>query len=90
MLFALTARDKAGHLQTRLDNRPDHLEYLDKTGCVVHAGPLMRADEKPMGSLIVLDLPNMAEAEAWAAQDPYAKAGLFQSVEIIHWNKVIG
>lgn len=90
MLFALTARDKADHLQTRLDNRPDHLEYLDKTGCVIHAGPLLGDDEKPVGSLIVLDLPDMAAAEAWAAGDPYAKAGLFQSVEVIRWNKVIG
>ena len=32
----------------------------------------------------------MAAAEAWAANDPYAKAGLFASVELVEWKKVIG
>jgi uncharacterized protein len=42
------------------------------------------------GSLVVLDLPNRAMAEAWAANDPYAKAGLFAEVRIEEWKKVIG
>jgi len=29
-------------------------------------------------------------AQAWASADPYAKAGLFESVELIAWKKVIG
>ena len=33
---------------------------------------------------------DMAAAEAWAAGDPYAKAGLFASVELTAWKKVIG
>mgnify|MGYP005698168267 FL=1 len=41
------------------------------------------------GSLIILDVGNMEEAKDWAAHDPYTKAGLFQSVELIAWNKVI-
>jgi uncharacterized protein YciI len=32
----------------------------------------------------------MAAAEAWAAADPYAKAGLFESVTIRAWKKVRG
>ena len=30
------------------------------------------------------------QAKAWAADDPYAKAGLFASVELTAWKKVIG
>ena len=30
-----------------------------------------------------------AAAEDWAANDPYAKAGLFDSVEIRAWKQVI-
>jgi uncharacterized protein YciI len=41
------------------------------------------------GSLIVLDLADMAAARDWAANDPYAKAGLFSSVDLIAWKKVI-
>jgi uncharacterized protein YciI len=32
----------------------------------------------------------MGAAEAWAKDDPYAKAGLFASVELIPWKRVIG
>lgn len=89
MLIALIARDKPGALQTRLDNRDAHLAYIKKTGVVSQAGPLLNGDEKMCGSLIVLDVEDMATAQAWADGDPYAKAGLFDSVELINWKKVI-
>lgn len=89
MLIALIARDKADSLQTRLDNRSAHLAYLEETGVVSQAGPLLDGDAM-IGSLIVLDVEDMAAAENWAANDPYAKAGLFASVELIVWKRVIG
>ena len=90
MLIALIARDKSGALQTRLDNRAAHLAYLDATGVVAQAGPLLDDAEQMIGSLIVLDVANMAAARDWAANDPYAKAGLFDKVELIVWKRVIG
>ncbi len=89
MLIALIARDKPGALQTRLDNRDAHLAYIKETGVVSQAGPLLNGDEQMCGSLIVLDVEDMATAQAWADGDPYAKAGLFDSVELINWKKVI-
>ncbi len=89
MLIALIARDKAGALQTRLDNRAAHLAYIDDTGVVAQAGPLLDGDAM-IGSLVILDVENLAAAEAWAANDPYALADLFDSVELIPWKKVIG
>ncbi len=90
MLVALIARDKPDHLQTRLDNRADHLAYIDRTGVVAQAGPLLDQDGAMVGSLIILDVKDMAAANDWAAADPYAKAGLFEAVELITWKKVIG
>ncbi len=90
MFIALIARDKPGALQTRLDNRDAHLAYIEETGVVAQAGPLLDSDGAMIGSLIVLDVPDMVAANAWAAGDPYAKAGLFHSVELIAWKKVIG
>ena len=90
MLIALIARDKPGALQTRKDNRAAHLAYIGETGVVQQAGPLLDNAGDMCGSLIVLDVADMAAAEAWAADDPYAKAGLFESVELIAWNRVIG
>ena len=89
MLIALIARDKAGALQTRLDNRTAHLAYIEETGVVAQAGPLLDGDAM-IGSLVILDVENLAAAEAWAANDPYALAGLFDSVDLIQWKKVIG
>jgi uncharacterized protein YciI len=89
MLIALIARDKAGALQTRLDNRADHVEYLKSTGVVSQAGPLLDDAGEMIGSLVILDVADMAAAQAWAANDPYAKAGLFESVDLIPWKKVI-
>lgn len=90
MLVALIARDKPGARQLRLDNRADHIAYLKESAAVRQAGPLLDAAEQMCGSLIVLEVADMAEAEAWVAGDPYGKAGLFESLELIPWNRVIG
>lgn len=90
MLIALIARDKPDALQTRLDNRAAHLAYIEETGVVAQAGPLLGTEDEMIGSLIILDVSDRAAAEAWAADDPYAKAGLFTSVDLIAWKKVVG
>jgi uncharacterized protein YciI len=90
MLIALIARDKPDHLQTRMDNRTAHLAYIEQTGVVAQAGPLLDQEGNMAGSLIILDVEDMAAGEAWAAADPYNKAGLFEAVELITWKKVIG
>ncbi len=89
MLFAVICRDKAGHLQTRLDTRAAHLAYIEKTGIVKMAGPLIENGQM-CGSLIVLEADSLDAAEAWAAGDPYKAAGLFDSVSVTEWKKVIG
>ena len=89
MLIALIAKDKDGALQTRLDNRSAHLAYIEETGVVSQAGPLLDGDAM-IGSLIILDVEDVAAGHAWANNDPYAKAGLFASVELIPWKRVIG
>lgn len=90
MFVALMAKDKDGALDVRKANRDAHLAYLKSTNLVAQAGPFLDDGGQMIGSLIVLDVADMAEARAWAAADPYALAGLFQSVELIQWNRVIG
>jgi len=90
MLVALIARDKPGALQVRLDARADHVAYLKSSAAVQQAGPLLDADGQMCGSLVVLEVSDMAEAEAWVAADPYGKVGLFESLELVPWNRVIG
>jgi uncharacterized protein len=90
MQFVVYAVDKSGHAKLRADTRPVHLDYLRKhAGHIVIAGPILdEAGEDSIGSLLIMDFPDRAAVEAFAAGDPYAKAGLFASVRIRPWRKV--
>jgi len=90
MLFALICHDKPNALQTRLDNRAAHLDHITQSGVVVQAGPFLDTDGQMCGSLLILNAGSLAEAQDWAARDPYALAGLFERVTVIEWKKVIG
>ena len=90
MPFILECLDKPGSLELRLANRPAHLAYLETClARVIMAGPILADDgATPVGSLLVMDFATRAEAEAFAADDPYAKAGLFASTTIRPFRKV--
>ena len=87
--FALVCRDKPDALPVRMENRAAHLAYVEETGAVFIGGPLLENGQMA-GSMLVLDVADMDAAKAWAAGDPYAKAGLFGSVTINEWKKVFG
>ena len=83
MLFALICTDRPASLELRMATRPDHLAYLDRYAAkLVHAGPLLDIEGRPAGSLLIVDVEDRAAAEGFAAADPYAKAGLFESTVI--------
>ena len=90
MRVALICIDKPGHLHVRQENRPAHLEHITSSGVVEMAGPFLSDTGDMIGSLVILNVPDLAAAQDWAANDPYARAGLFQSVDIREWKKVIG
>jgi uncharacterized protein YciI len=81
MHFAFLCKDKPGSLQVRLDTRPEHLAYLNALnadGKLGFAGPF----------LVVVKAETIEEARRIAADDPYARAGLFAEVEVKAWNWV--
>lgn len=91
MLFVILCNDKPGHLDLRMSTRPAHVEWLkglDAAGVLKAGGPFLGADGKPVGSMLVLKAASLEEAEAVAAQDPYAEAGLFADVAVRPWNWV--
>jgi hypothetical protein len=90
MRVALICIDKPGHLEVRRANREAHLAHIRDSGVVEMAGPFLSEAGEMCGSLVVLEVPDHSAAQAWAAADPYGKAGLFQSVDIREWKKVIG
>ena len=85
MLFVISALDKAGAGELRLATRPAHIEYVKQSGAIRLAGPYLDDDGAMIGSLIVLDAPDLAAAKTWAANDPYQRAGLFQSSLVVAW-----
>ncbi len=91
MLFAIHCLDKPDHQAVRLTHRPAHVAYMmefrDK---LVLLGPLLTTDRTGMvGSLIVIDLPDLAAVETFLAGDPYSRAGLFESVVVHPFRKVL-
>lgn len=90
MLFMFHCVDKAGAADVRTANRADHLAYLEANADrIFAAGPLLSDDQSGMvGSLLIVECADAAAADAFAVNDPYAKAGLFDSVTIRPWRRV--
>lgn len=91
MIFAVLCTDKPDHLPLRMETRPPHVEWLNglnAAGTLKIGGPFLDAAGKPCGSMLLIAAEDLTAAKAIAAEDPYAKAGLFQSVEIKPYNWV--
>lgn len=91
MLFALYCVDKANSGAVRAENRSTHLEHLKAhLDHIKFAGPLTTDDGSAMqGSLLLMEFPDRAAVERFAAEDPYAKAGLFAEVRITAVKQVL-
>jgi len=92
MYFAFICTDKPDGLSIRKAHRPEHLAYLNGLGDTLKfAGPFTAEDGETMtGSLIVVEASSLADAQAIAEGDPFAKAGLFASVEVKPWKWTLG
>ncbi len=86
MLFAIICTDKPDHLAVRMATRPAHVAYLQSLQEQAKlAGPFMDDAGDMNGTLVIVDVADRAAAQAVAEADPYARAGLFQSVDIRAW-----
>ena len=64
MLFVITAFDRPGALESRLQVRPAHLDYLKSRAAQVRVGgPLLNAHEQPSGSLLIVEAHDRAATE---------------------------
>ena len=92
MLYALICTDKANSSAVRAEARPRHLAYIEANKERVKiAGPFTSDDGQTMlGSLIIVEAADAAAARTFAANDPYAQAGLFSNVEIKPWRWIVG
>ena len=56
MLYCLICQDKENAIETRMQNREDHLKYVAETNVVKYAGPFLSEEDTMIGSLIVIDV----------------------------------
>ena len=98
MLYAIISQDRADSLNDRLTARPDHLarlEALRDAGRLVLAGPHPAIDSPDpgdagfSGSLVVAEFTSLDEATAWADDDPYVAAGVYEKVIVKPFRKVL-
>lgn len=88
-MYVVHCTDKPDCVELRKANREAHLAYMRRfADRIVIAGPMLAEDGTMVGSTLVLDMDDRAEVEAFAAEDPYARAGLFESVVIRRFRKV--
>ena len=85
MLFVITALDRENSLALRMATRAAHFDYAHATGAVRLGGPFLNENGDMMGSLIIVEAADLAAAQAWQRNDPYAKAGLFARAEVRSW-----
>lgn len=89
MLYAVIATFRPGGLAEARRLRLEHYEFLDRVrGQIAEGGPLVGPDGVPTGMLIVLDRPSADAAHAFIADEPYTRAGLFESVAVRGWAHV--
>ncbi len=91
MLYAIICIDRPGAVEIRKANREAHLAHIRATdGAIAQAGPFLDEAGEMVGSLLIYEAADRETVERWCADDPYAKAGLFERVEIRPWKRVIG
>ena len=98
MWYAIEGHDGPGVLERRLGARTAHLARLTALrdeGRLLLAGPCPAIDaEDPgpagfSGSIVIAEFPSLTEAQAWAAEDPYVDAGVYQRVEVRPFRRVL-
>ncbi len=98
MLYAIISQDHPHSLEKRKITRPAHLarlQQLSDEGRLLVAGPHPAIDnDNPgeagfTGSLVIAEFPSLEAAQQWADADPYCAAGIYASVIVKPFKKVL-
>jgi len=85
MLYIIYQEDRPDGAAIRNATRDEHFAYLAKhEDKLVLGGALLGDDDKGtrVGSVLIVNVPDRAAAEAFSENEPFRKAGLFSSVKI--------
>jgi uncharacterized protein YciI len=89
MPFLIYAVDHEGRDTLRESLREAHRTHLRSAGSSLLASGALLADDHAtvIGGISLLDTEHRAEAELFAAADPFAKAGLRRETHVIYWRR---
>lgn len=89
MAYLIYARDFEGMDLKREEVREAHREHLRSMGDRLLASGALLDDEgkKIIGGVSLIDTEDRIEAEKFAYEDPYEKAGIRRKTVIIKWRK---
>ena len=84
MLYIIYQEDKEGGEAIRAATKETHLAYLEQHRDILVLGGALLADDgvRRLGSCLIVNVLDRAAAEAFSAEEPFRKAGLFKSVKI--------
>jgi uncharacterized protein YciI len=98
MWYVINATDSEDSLERRLSVRARHLarlQDLQNEGRLLLAGPYPAVDSNDpgpagfTGSLIIAEFESLEDARSWADADPYFEAGVYTSVSVKPFRKVL-
>ena len=98
MLYAIIGEDRSGTLAQRMAARPAHVERLQALQAearLILAGPCPAIDSPEpgpagfSGSIIIAEFASLDAAKTWADADPYVAAGVYETVTVKPFKKVL-
>lgn len=98
MFYSIVGQDVAGSLAARAEHRPAHLSRLKdlaEANRLLVAGPNPINDTSDLGSteftgsVVIAEFDSLKAAQAWASKDPYLLNGVYQSVSVKPFVKVL-
>jgi len=84
VLFIIYQEDGENSAALRAIHKAEHFAYLEKHRDILVLGGALLEDEgdRRTGSVLILNVPDRAAAEAFSAGEPLRRAGVFKSVRI--------
>ena len=96
MLYVIYQEDGPDSKAIRAATKDAHLAYLDQHEDILVLGGATLAEDgvTRTGSILILNVPSMADAEKFSLNEPFRKAGLFKTVKITRmrrgqWNPAV-
>lgn len=89
MLYIVYQEDHPGSAAPRAAHREAHFAYLERHRDILVLGGALLAEDGTTrtGSVLIINVPDLAAAEAYSRDEPFRKASLFRTVKITHMRR---